>query len=61
MVTVLHYTFQIILLAIGFGMGYGILVSANGQSGTTKNVGQAIAWILIVMTVILEYMVAIIK
>lgn len=56
--TFMHYTFQIVMMAIGFGVGYGILVAANDQEGTTKNVGQALAWILIVMTVILEYMVA---
>lgn len=47
----MHFTFQIALLAIGFGVGYWLLLVANGQEGTLKTVGQTLGWVLIIMSV----------
>jgi len=49
----MQFTFQIILLGIGFGVGYWLLITANGQQGTMKTIGQALGGILIVMAMIL--------
>jgi len=53
MMIIMQFTSQIILLAIGFGVGYLLLVSSVNQQGTLKTIGQALGGILIVMAMIL--------
>jgi len=50
----MQFAFQIILLAIGFGVGYWLIITANAQQGTMKTFGQVLGGILIVMALILE-------
>jgi len=49
----MQFTFQIILLAVGFGIGYWLLTAANEQDGTLKSIGQTLGGILIVMALVL--------
>lgn len=53
MMIIMQFTFQIILLAVGFGVGYLLLIAANGQQNTMKTIGQTLGGILIVMAIIL--------
>lgn len=46
-----HLTLQIIPLAIGLGIGYWLLVTANTQKDSLKTVGQVLGWILIAMSI----------
>lgn len=46
----MHFIFQIILLAVGFSIGYGLLIKANKQEGALNTVGKFLGWILILMT-----------
>lgn len=52
MMMIVQFTFQIILLAIGFGVGYWLLMIASEQEGTLKIIGQTLGGILIVMALI---------
>lgn len=54
MMIIMQFAFQIILLAVGFGVGYGLIIAANTQQGTLKTFGQALGGVLIIMAVILE-------
>lgn len=54
MMIIMQFAFQIILLAVGFGVGYGLILAANTQQGTLKTFGQALGGVLIIMAVILE-------
>lgn len=54
MMMIMQFTFQIILLAVGFGVGYWLIITANNQQGTIKTFGQALGGVLIVMAIILE-------
>lgn len=54
MMIIMQFAFQIILLAVGFGIGYWLIITANKQQGTIKTFGQALGCVLIVMTLILE-------
>lgn len=47
------FTFQIILLVIGLGVGYLFLVKSNAQDSRLKNIGEIIGWALIAATVFL--------
>lgn len=47
------FTFQIILLVIGLGVGYLILVKANTHEGNLKTIGEALGWTLIALTIFL--------
>lgn len=47
------FTFQIILLVIGFGVGYLFLIKASTQEGNLKTVGEVLGWALITLTVFL--------
>ena len=51
---IMQFTSQIILLAIGFGVGYALLVHAKTQEGNMRTIGQTLGGILIVMAVILS-------
>lgn len=51
---IMQFFFQIILLAIGFGVGYWLIITANTQQGTIKTFGQALGGVLIIMALILE-------
>lgn len=53
MMIIAQFTFQIILLAVGFGVGYWLLMTASEQEGTLKIIGQTLGGILIVMALIL--------
>lgn len=53
MMIIMQFTFQIILLGIGFGVGYWLLITANNQQGIMRTIGQALGGILIVMAMIL--------
>lgn len=53
MMIIVQFTFQIILLAVGFGVGYWLLTAATEQEGTIKTIGQTLGGILIVMALIL--------
>lgn len=44
------FTFQIILLVIGLGVGYLILIKANTHEGKLKTIGEALGWTLIALT-----------
>lgn len=54
MMVIMQFVFQIIILAVGFGVGYWLIITANSQEGTIKNFGQALGGVLIVMAMILE-------
>lgn len=47
------FTFQIILLVIGLGVGYLFLVKASTQDSRLKNIGEIIGWTLIAATIFL--------
>lgn len=47
------FTSQVILLAVGFGIGYLLLIKANTHEAKLKTIGEALAWVLIAMTVLL--------
>ena len=49
----MQFTSQIITLAIGFGVGYALLIISNSQEEPLKNVGKYLGLILIVMSIIL--------
>lgn len=49
---ILQFTFLIIFLAIGFGVGYWLLVTADTYQGRLKNIGETLGWILIAFSVI---------
>lgn len=53
MMIFMHFTFQILLLGIGFGVGYWLLITANTQEDNLKIVGKTLGWILIAMAIIL--------
>lgn len=48
------FTFQIILLILGFGVGYLFLIKAKTQENNLKTIGEILGWTLIVVTIILE-------
>lgn len=54
MISPILFTLQIILLVLGLGIGYLILVKANNKEDDLKNIGKTIGWALIVATIILE-------
>lgn len=54
MMIIMQFAFQIILLAVGFGIGYWLIITANNQQGAIKTFGQALGGVLIIMALILE-------
>lgn len=48
------FTFQIVLLVIGFGVGYLFLIKAKSQENNLKPIGEILGWTLIAVTIILE-------
>lgn len=44
------FIFQIVLLVIGLGVGYLILIKANTYEGHLKTIGEALGWALIALT-----------
>lgn len=54
MMIIMQFVGQIILLAVGFGIGYWLIITANSQQGTIKTLGQALGGVLIIMSLILE-------
>ncbi len=49
----MQFAFQIILLAVGFGIGYLLLITANKHEAHLKTIGETLGWILIAMAIIL--------
>lgn len=47
----MNFAFQIVLLAFGFGIGYWLLLLANKEQGVLKTVGQALGWVLILVSI----------
>lgn len=54
MMIIMQFAFQVILLAVGFGVGYWLIITANTQQDTIKTFGQALGGVLIIMALILE-------
>lgn len=52
----IHFTSQIIMLAVGFGVGYGLLVVASRQKDALKKTGKVLGWVLIVASIFLAIM-----
>jgi len=48
----MHYSAQIILLAVGFGVGYWILIIADSQAGRLKSLGNFLGMLLIAVSII---------
>lgn len=53
MIISMLFASQIILLVIGFGIGYWLLITANEREGYLRVTGETLGWILIVATAIL--------
>lgn len=51
---IMQFAFQIILLAVGFGVGYWLILTANAQQGAIRTFGQALGGVLIIMALVLE-------
>lgn len=47
------FTSQIVLLVLGFGVGYLFLIKASTQAGNLKNIGETLGWALIALTIFL--------
>lgn len=47
-----YFTFQIILLAVGLGVGYFILITSTKYEGRFKTTGEALGWFLIAAAII---------
>lgn len=47
----MHIVFQIVLLALGFGTGYLLLLLASKEHGSLRTVGQVLGWILILVSI----------
>lgn len=47
----MHIVFQIVLLALGFGTGYLLLLLASKEYGSLRTVGQVLGWILILVSI----------
>jgi len=48
----MHYTSQIILLAVGFGVGYALMIVANSQQANMKSLGNTLGGLLIAVSII---------
>lgn len=53
MMIFIHYAFLIILLGIGFGLGYWLLLAANTQEDNLQILGKTLGGILIVTAIVL--------
>lgn len=49
----MHFTFPIILLAVGFGVGYWLLIAADKQEGSLKNLGNTLGYMLVFAAILL--------
>lgn len=49
----IHFTFQLIPLAIGLGVGYLMLVKASKHEGLLEILGKFLGWILIVASLLI--------
>lgn len=54
MMTPALFTLQIILLALGFGVGYLFLINSKTQENNLKKLEETLGWALIGATIILE-------
>lgn len=53
MLLIVHLTFQIIIVGIGFGIGYWLLITSKEQERAFELIGQALGAILIVLALFL--------
>lgn len=56
MMTPALFTLQIVLLVLGFSVGYLFLVKAKTQENNLKKLAEILGWTLISATIILEIM-----
>ena len=49
----MQFTFQILLLSIGFSVGYWLIITANKQEENLKNLGKILGLGLIVISILL--------
>lgn len=54
MMIFMHFTFQSIFLAVGLGVGYWLLVTANTQEDKLKNIGNVLGTLLITVVILLS-------
>lgn len=54
MMTPALFTLQIVLLALGFGVGYLLLINSRTQENNLRKLGEALGWTLIAATIVLE-------
>lgn len=52
MIAMMIYLHLIILLTIGFGIGYWILITANKHEGRLKTIGESLGFTLIILVVL---------
>lgn len=50
---ILHFTSQIILLGVGFGVGYWLLITAKTHEDRLKIIGETLGFVLIGLSIIL--------
>lgn len=48
------FTFQIVLLAVGFFVGYWFLITASEQENHLKITGKILGWVMILLTIFLS-------
>lgn len=47
-----HLMFQLVPIAISFGVAYWILITASHQESMLKNIGRFLGWLLIVLAIL---------
>lgn len=52
MIAMMIYLHLIILLTIGFGIGYWILITANKHEGRLKTIGESLGFVLIFLVIL---------
>lgn len=50
---ILHFTSQIILLGVGFGVGYWLLITAKTHEDRLKPIGETLGLVLIGLSILL--------
>lgn len=52
MIAMMIFIHLIILLTIGFGVGYWLLITANKHEGRLKTIGESLGFVLIVLVIL---------
>lgn len=52
MIAMMIFIHLVILLTIGFGVGYWILITANKQEGRLKTIGESLGFVLIALVIL---------